>query len=126
MAETVAELARILESVKGIRGGRAAVLRAAAREAKALQLGLKSYRAHHWGLQGKPSARALRVADVSKPCTDMGELFAVEYLTEKGDDGPSLYRHEFESKLPILAFDAAGLLLIAGGSYTVEKRGIVG
>lgn len=126
MAETMADLARILDGVAGIRGGRAAVLRAAAREAKALKLGVRSYKAHHWGLVGEKRAKALRVADVSKPCTDMGELFAVEYLTEKGDDGPSLYRHEFESRLPILAFDSAGLLLIAGGSYTVEERGIVG
>lgn len=71
-------------------------------------------------------AKEYRTADVSTPCTELGALYAVEYITDKGDDGESIYRHEMGDPLPILAVDRAGLLLIAGGGYTVETRGIVG
>jgi hypothetical protein len=116
----------ILESVAGIRGGKVAVLRAAEREATALRAAARSYKKHHWGLQHRKAARYLRCADPTGPVTEMGELFAIEYLSEKGDDGPSHYRHEFDSALPVLCFDKAGLLLIAGGDYRTEERGVVG
>lgn len=126
MADTLSELRAVLETVSSIKGGAAAVLRAAKREATALRAGARSYKRHHWGKQGKRAARELRCADVSGPVTEMGALFAVEYITDKGDDGESIYRHELESPLPVLAFDRSGLLLIAGGGYSVEERGIVG
>jgi hypothetical protein len=121
-----AELAKILASVASIKGGAAAVLRAAKREATALRAARGSYKRHHWGLTGPRGARELRCADPSGPVTEMGLLYAVEYLSEKGDDGESMYRHELEAPYPVLAFDRAGLLLIAGGGYKVEERGIVG
>ncbi len=121
-----AELSEVLATVAHIRGARSIVLRAAAREAKALRGGHESYRRLHWGREGRDTARELRTADVTTPCTELGALYAVEYITDKGDDGESIYRHELEDPLPVLAVDRRGLLLIAGGGYRVETRGIVG
>lgn len=120
------ELLGVLNQAASIPGGQTAILRAAQRELSALRKAKKAYKLTHWGEQGTPGAQNLRVADVRTAVTLLGVLHRVEYFTDKGGDGPSLYYHDFEARLPLLAFDAAGLLVVAGGSYRVGERGIVG
>lgn len=126
VARYESDLVELLDSVSHIRGARSVVLRAAQREAKALLGAHASFKRLHWGREGRDTAREFRTADVSTPCTELGALYALEYIADKGSDGESLYRHELEDPLPVLAVDRGGLLLIAGGGYTVETRGIVG
>lgn len=61
-----------------------------------------------------------------EPCVQMGDLISVVYRTEKGSDGLLEYEHEFGPSFPKLCVSESGLLLIAGGSYSVLARGIVG
>jgi hypothetical protein len=92
--------------------------------------GLGEYRKTHWGHRGKPD-RILEadVADTSKPgaFVMLGELVSVAYRTTKAGDPPNcVYEHTFERPYPILAYSRDRLLVIAGGKYTISKRGIVG
>jgi hypothetical protein len=87
------------------------------------------YRIKHWGLGGKGKLEQLRCADPRKGVyTKLGDLVAVSYATEKGGDGgPAIYDHEFSRRLPELLYSESGEgLVIAGGSYRVTARGIVG
>lgn len=89
------------------------------------------YRHLHWGAsEGPPKSVEMRIADTTRPLVDLGALTAVEYATAKGADGFSVYRHDFGgddgSFLPVLAVSADRRLVIAGGTYTVTKRGIIG
>jgi hypothetical protein len=82
----------------------------------------------HWGIEPK-KVRKVRRPHVGGALAELGQLEAVEYSTEKKGDGPSVYRHEFGEeggRLPTLAVDPEVRdLHIVGGSYTVERRGIV-
>lgn len=120
------ELLAVLEAASKIPGGQTAILRAAQRELRALRKAKRAYVDTHWGLPGHKGTENLRVADVSKAVTLLGVLHRVEYFADKKGDGPSLYYHDFSSKLPALCFDSRGLLAVAGGSYRVTERGIVG
>ena len=56
---------------------------------------------------------------------ELGELIMVVYRTKKGADQVLTdYEHEFAHPRPRLAYNESGLL-IAGGKYRVETRGIV-
>lgn len=66
-----------------------------------------------------------------EPHLDLGELFQVRYVTFKRhlDRTTKEYFHDFGEdggRLPRLVTDAEGRLLIKGGDYVVEWRGIVG
>ena len=61
----------------------------------------------------------LAAADPRIPSIELGELVAVIYRTKRGD-----HRHEFRGPRPRLAYNKSGLL-IAGGKYRLEGRGIV-
>jgi hypothetical protein len=62
------------------------------------------------------------------PFSGGGVLERIEYLAEKGTDGPSWYVHDFEGKLPrVRARDHALDLMRAGSRFSVDTaRGIVG
>lgn len=126
MASVEAQLLQLLQEVRATPGAATAVLRAAQREWKRIKAGKRSYKETHWGERGDGGVETLRVADVSKPITLLGVLERVEYFADKRGDGPSIYYHDFSSKKPVLAYDTSGLLAIAGGSYVVNERGIVG
>jgi hypothetical protein len=92
---------------------------------------LAKYREVHWGVKGK-GALSVDVPDpflVGEVPVVLGELVSVTYGTIKGGDGKIVnYEHAFGKRgrgLPLLAFNSSGLL-IAGGDYTVNFRGIVG
>lgn len=83
-----------------------------------------SYKAMHWGQAGKGMREGL-APDPSKPCTALGELHSVVYITQKGKDrAPTEYEHTFSRPRPVLVFNEDGLLIV-GGAYKVETRGIV-
>jgi hypothetical protein len=82
----------------------------------------------HWGIL--PRRRIMvRRPHVGGALTQLGVLEAVEYSTNKKGDGESIYRHEFGEeggRRPRLAVDPDTRdLHIVGGSYQVERRGIV-
>ena len=102
--------------------------------------GRREYMRTHWGHEGGPDVRLL-VAD-----TDHGSIVAlgnwergVAYTCDKGD-GPTRYVHDWgegskaKLVLPVLCYHhcdrprcaSRGKLIIAGGSYRVTERGIVG
>lgn len=87
----------------------------------------REYVKTHWGLRGPVTSRRLRVPNpFAETPVEMGSLVAVVYRTRKGLDHELVdYEHEFERPLPRLCFTSAGLI-IAGGGYRVDPRGIVG
>ena len=67
----------------------------------------------------------LSAADPRIPSVELGELVSITYRTKKGDDVELTdYEHEFRGPRPRLAYNESGLI-IAGGRYRVEPRGIV-
>lgn len=82
----------------------------------------------HWGIPARKATR-VRVPHVGGALAQLGTLEAVEYSTNKKGDGQSTYRHEFGEdggRKPKLAVDPTSRdLHIVGGSYLVERRGIV-
>ena len=83
----------------------------------------------HWGEPGDAPDRTLECADPDeKHYVVLGELTSCTYETiKRGDDEPTWYEHEFDPPRPILCYSPrTKRLLIAGGSYTVNRRGIVG
>lgn len=82
----------------------------------------------HWGIPARKETR-VRVPHVGGALAELGQLVAVEYATTKKGDGYSTYRHEFGEdggRKPRLAVDPRTRdLHIVGGSYRVERRGIV-
>jgi hypothetical protein len=88
-----------------------------------------TYKEAHWGKKPK-GARTLDAPDPRQgPLSALGELVEVTYGTIKtGDTSMTNYTHTFTTTegRPTLAYNRRGRLLILGGGYTMEKRGIVG
>ena len=85
----------------------------------------KQYKRDHWGQQGTGKVQKLSAADPRIPSVELGELVSITYRTKKGDDVVLTdYEHEFRGPRPRLAYNESGLI-IAGGRYRVEPRGIV-
>ena len=91
--------------------------------------GIARYERDHWGHPGPaPGLRSLPAADPRLPLVELGELVSVVYRTTKGVRGRETdYDHTFDPKRPVLAYEPrSGRLVILGGKYHVEERGIVG
>jgi hypothetical protein len=87
-----------------------------------------TYREAHWG-KTKGTRPTLDVPDPHlEALVELGELVSVVYGTIKGGDtGLTDYEHTFERKRPMLCYGAkTGRLYVAGGTYRMRKRGIVG
>lgn len=82
----------------------------------------------HWGDPGTDPDQVLPVADPTERCfVVLGTLACLGYETFKRGAGHALWVHEFSRKRPVLCFSRkTKRLVIAGGSYTVNERGIVG
>jgi hypothetical protein len=89
--------------------------------------GAEEYERLHWGDQGLGRARSAKAPDPSVgPIVKLGDLREVAYLTTKQGDPPgTIYEHEFKPPYPSLCVNGEGKLLIVGGGYAVEARGIV-
>lgn len=89
----------------------------------------RSYVRTHWGHPGDEPDRALVVADPSEHFfAVLGELDSLTYEAAKGRfSRANLWQHEFGTPRPVLCYSpTSGLLVIAGGRYTVTRRGIEG
>jgi len=98
--------------------------RRSAREAE------REYVSTHWGIEGPRGVFKLPAPDPTfGAATALGHLVSVTYRTTKLGDGDDLtdYEHKFAVRggRPVLAFNDTGLLILGGG-YTVNYRGIVG
>lgn len=89
---------------------------------------LAEYRRSHWGKKAPRGVTELDAPDPRQaPIVALGRVVSIVYETKKGRDRELVeYEHEFEGTLPVLAYNAKKRLLILGGSYRVESRGIVG
>jgi hypothetical protein len=89
----------------------------------------KLYRDLHWGISAGKRTKHVRAPHVGPALAELGRLESIEYSTEKQGDGPSTYVHKFGEeggRRPHLAVDPKTRdLVILGGDYTVEPRGIV-
>jgi len=85
------------------------------------------YRETHWGDKGKGRAPLLRVADPREGTAPvLGTLIEVVYETTKAGERAE-WEHAFDAPRPKLLYSVRSrLLMIAGGAYTVNERGIVG
>lgn len=102
-----------------------------AADPRVIEAARRKYSSLHWGATAPRDFTLWDAPDpLAGPLVELGSLVAVEYLTEKVGDGLSVYRHEFGrrdgSRRPVLAVNTERRLIIAGGHYTVAKRGIVG
>ncbi len=125
-------LAGLLDRVGATPGAMRELVDMAEKSARVIAAGADEYRASHWGKSGTGGAERLNVVDPrsAEATVVLGELVEVAYETQKGKErAPSIYVHPFEGTRPLLCYvpgmKARGLL-IAGGSYRVEHRGIVG
>jgi hypothetical protein len=88
------------------------------------------YRTFHWGRRGARAGRLVEVPRVfpGEPLAELGEMTLVGYGTRKGGERvASEYVHEFKRPYPTLAYSLRErALVICGGGYRVEARGIVG
>lgn len=87
------------------------------------------YVSAHWGQEGNRRPERLRAALIGEGAelVLLGDLVSVVYRTQKGlDTEPTDYEHHFATPRPRLAYTRGGLLVIAGGRYRIEDRGIVG
>jgi hypothetical protein len=92
---------------------------------KAVKAAVAQYKRDHWGQPGPRGVRAYAAADPRLLSIELGELVAVVYRTRKGGDRELTdYSHEFSRPRPVLSYNRTGLV-IAGGKYHVEERGIV-
>ena len=92
---------------------------------RAVEAAVKRYRRDHWGQPGPRGVRGLSAADPRILSIELGELVAVIYRTKKGEDTRLTdYEHHFSRPLPLLSYNATGLI-IAGGKYHVTERGII-
>ncbi len=93
--------------------------------------GAATFKRLHWGHEGKGQSSSHMAPDPTKgPIVELGELTVVEYRTKKGRDRAQVdYVHKMGgvgSARPMLCMNGEGKLLIVGGGYRVETRGIVG
>jgi len=88
------------------------------------------YRKVHWGEAGTDGVRVLEMASAGEETfVVLGELVSVTYRTSKGHEGTVDWEHEFgeNGTLPVLVFgERSKRLGVAGGAYTVTRRGIEG
>lgn len=118
-------LSAALKTLESLEGGSSYLLVIVEAMARNATIAAKSVEWTHGGKR----ARKLIQSEVPAPDPEMaalGPLVSIEYFANKGEGGSFVYRHDFESPTPILVYNKKGKLLIAGGGYTVNSRGIVG
>jgi len=88
----------------------------------------KDYKRTHWGDRGRKKAPVLKVADPGEGVgVELGSLVQVVYATKKGRGPVEEFEHDFGEPQPRLLYSVRSrLLLVAGGAYSVDWRGIVG
>lgn len=88
---------------------------------------LRRFRESHWGLEASGVKRA-GAPDPRAGVTKLGELISIVYRGPKGTLEVFDWEHAFGTRgkgRPVLAYNESGLVIV-GGTYTVNERGIVG
>jgi len=96
--------------------------------AASLEKARAKYEAFQWGRKPRKVKR-VGVSPRPRALAKLGTAEAIVYSTTKGKTGFAHYEHAFGEdggKKPVLAVDPdTDRLHLVGGSYRVEKRGIV-
>ena len=122
------KLRAILRDIEGRPEAEAAAVAALAPIADQLEAAEKAYREFHWGDDPDATIDAeipkVRPGDVLPV---LGELVRLDYLAKK-DGELATWWHPFQRRRPLLASTCSDRprLLIVGGDYKIEPRGIVG
>lgn len=124
------KVAKLLERLEKVVSGDNYGLEGLQALVEALERADREYRKTHWGQ--KP--RTVVAVDAADPrgalaLPALGKLYSVCYETKKGKDRQAvLYEHIFKKPRPLLLYapHEKGRLLVAGGGYRVDERGIVG
>ena len=97
----------------------------AASQGNAVGRAARAFEKFHWGLKPK-KIKEVKI-DVPEAAHSLGELREIVYYTEKGNEGPGLYHHKFESPYADLCSGPDGkMLFTVGGGFKVKPEGIVG
>jgi hypothetical protein len=84
------------------------------------------YAKFHWGEEAETLVRASAPAvEPGEVLAVLGELSEIAYDGSKGGEW-ARWQHDFKATKPVLASTASGRLVIVGGSYKINRRGIVG
>lgn len=102
------------------------IQQSAARIKRQIQLAEKRFSQFHWSdapsqIQ-KAQAPEIRPGEV---LYSLGELVAITYRASKGGSTYD-WAHDFKPSRPELASTTSGDLVIVGGDYKINQRGIVG
>jgi hypothetical protein len=86
----------------------------------------KAFKDFHWGddATGSQKVDVPRI-DRSTVLYELGELSEIAYITDKNGEFAE-WVHKFKVERPRLCATAEGHLVIVGGDYAVNERGIVG
>lgn len=87
----------------------------------------EAYEEFHWGNEPDEILEVASERFAGEELVQLGALRAVIYTTQKGDEPPTDYIHDFElegDETPRLCVDEDGELAIIGGGYDVTPRGI--
>jgi hypothetical protein len=121
-------LRKLLRTIEGRPEAEAAAVAALEPIAAQLDAAEEAYRDFHWGDDPDATIEAeiprIRPGDVLPV---LGELVRLDYQTRKCGELATWW-HPFQSPRPLLAStcDADPRLVIVGGGYRIEPRGIVG
>jgi hypothetical protein len=116
---------KAIESAGDVRGLQEAIADAVERMAKGGRRAAKDYESFHWGIE--PDGTRAWEAPLVRPhdvLTELGELVEVAYQTTK--DETAVWVHPFQSPRPVLASTSTGRIVVVGGNYRINRRGIVG
>lgn len=122
------KLAKLLRDIDGRPEAEAAAVAALEPLRAQLDAAERAYREFHWGDEPDATIEAeiprIRPGDVLPV---LGELVRVDYQARKAGDLATWW-HPFKAPRPLLAStcDAEPRLVIVGGGYRIEPRGIVG
>lgn len=86
----------------------------------------REWTAFHWGDEPTELLDArVYVPSPGEALMVLGSLRRVDYETQK-DGQHAIWFHEFSRPRPYLCASSRGSLLVVGGGYRIEPRGIVG
>jgi hypothetical protein len=94
---------------------------------KRIEAAKSEYRRSHWGDRGDGAVSSQEIADSHDgPFVVLGRLVSIAYETTKGGEC-AVWEHDFGHNGPDLCYHPKSKrLIIAGGDYTVTRRGIEG
>ena len=103
-----------------------AIEASADRVKRQLRTAKRKFREFHWQDEPEQIQRVnVPTIQAGDSLYSLGELISVTYRASKANEVFD-WHHEFEQSRPELAATTSGDLVIVGGNYRIEERGIVG